>query len=214
MRHHAFLFALLFTATAAVGDEIRVADFSKGDLHGWEEKSFSGHSEYRIVALPAEGGQALFANTRGAASGLFKEVQIDLRKTPYLHWSWQVQNTFTGNDERSKAGDDYPARIYVVVSGGLLFWKTRAINYVWSSTQPQDSRWPNAYTDNARMLAVRSGAKQLGQWLSERRNVREDLRQAFGEDIDHIDAVAVMIDGDDTGQSASAYFGDIYFSSD
>lgn len=213
MRHQAFLLAILFTATA-VGGEIRVADFSKGDLRNWEEKSFSGNSEYRIVTLPAKRGQALLANTRGAASGLFKEVQIDLRKTPYLHWSWQVQNTFTGNDEHSKTGDDYPARIYVVVSGGLLFWKTRAINYVWSSNQPSGSRWPNAYTGNARMFAVRSGTEQLGQWLFERRNVREDLRQAFGENIDHIDAVAVMIDGDNTGQSASAYFGDIYFSSD
>lgn len=210
---------------ADAGDIIkRVANFSEGDLSGWEEKSFQQYSEYRLV--PAAGinargsngelpqGQVLHASTQGQASGLFKELEVDLTRTPYLRWSWQVQNLFAGNAEHSKQGDDYPARIYVVVSGGLFFWKTRAINYVWSSHQPVNSEWPNAYTANARMVAVRAGDEQLGQWLHERRNVREDLQRLFGEDITRIDAVAVMIDGDNTGQSASAYFGDIYFSSD
>lgn len=204
------------------GGTKRVASFSEGDLSGWEEKSFQQHSEYRLVSaasintsgsngeLPQ--GQVLHASTQGQASGLFKELEVDLTRTPYLHWSWQVQNLFAGNAEHSKQGDDYPARIYVVVSGGLFFWKTRAINYVWSSHQPVNSEWPNAYTANARMLAVRAGEKQLGQWLHERRNVREDLQRLFGDDITRIDAVAVMVDGDNTGQSASAYFGDIYFS--
>ena len=140
------------------------------------------------------------------------EVDIDLTKTPYLNWSWQVQNLFKNNDERSKDGDDYPARIYVVVSGGVFFWNTKAINYVWSSNQPVGSEWPNAFTGNAKMLAVRSGEKQLGQWVTERRNVREDLKKFFGEDVKKIDAIAVMVDGDNTGQSATAYFGDIFFS--
>jgi len=217
-------FAVPLMAADAV---VPVASFSRGQLSGWEEKSFRGNSEYRLVARddigasnPAEGRQAspgsqvLRASTRGQASGLFKEVDIDLTKTPYLHWSWRVENLFDGNDERSRQGDDYPARVYVVVSGGVFFWNTRAINYVWSSHQPAGSEWPNAYTGNARMIAVRSGDRQLGQWVVERRNVREDLRRQFGEDITRVDAVAVMVDGDDTGQAATAYFGDIYFSAD
>ena len=204
-------------------EEIRVGDFSNGDLSGWEEKSFKGHSQYDFVAAKSLGekntepqqslaGKVLRARTQGQASGLFKEVVIDLTTTPYLNWSWQVQNLFNGNDERSKDGDDYPARIYVVVSGGLFFWKTRAINYVWSSNQPVGSEWPNAYTENARMIAVRAGEKQLGHWVHERRNVREDLQRLFGEDFTQIDAVAVMMDGDNTGQSSMAYYGDIFFS--
>jgi hypothetical protein len=139
-------------------------------------------------------------------------VDVDLNQTPFLNWSWRVKNVFTGNVERSKAGDDYPARIYVVVSGGLFFWKSKAINYVWSSNQPVGSEWPNAYTGNAIMIAVRAGDKQLGQWVSERRNVREDLKRVFGDDLPHIDVVAVMVDGDNTGQAATSYFGDIFFS--
>ncbi len=229
MRRLGFLsIFLLVPLLAAAGTDIKIANFSEGDRSGWEEKSFEGNSQYTFVdkktvgaenadaskdALPGEQAkQVLRASTRGQASGLFKEVAIDLTKTPYLHWSWRVQNLLEGNDERSKEGDDYPARIYVVVSGGVFFWNTKAINYVWSSNQPIGSEWPNAYTGNARMIAVRSGKKQLGQWVNERRNIREDLQKLFGEDITKVDAVAVMVDGDNTGQAATAYFGDIFFS--
>ena len=235
-----FAIVALFASLATAGEDagkVNVANFSAGDLTGWEEESFKEHSQYDFVlkgsvlkgGVPVESVTAdsvadqsqntsnpevkvLRARTQGQASGLFKEVRIDLRETPFLNWSWQVQNLFEGNDEKTKEGDDYPARIYVLVSGGIFFWNTKAINYVWSSNQPVGSEWPNAYTGNARMLAVRSGEEQVGQWVNERRNIREDLQRLFGEDITNIDAVAVMVDGDNTGQSASSYFGDIFFS--
>ncbi len=213
---------ILFTPVLSLAGTVsKVANFSEGDLTDWEEKSFEGNSQYRFVDAQTAGinsqeikdkQQVLHASTQGQASGLFKEVNIDLTKTPYLNWSWQVQNLLKDNNERSKDGDDYPARIYVVVSGGVFFWKTKAINYVWSSNQPVGSEWPNAFTSNAKMLAVRSGEKQLGRWITERRNVRKDLKKFFGEDLKKIDAIAVMVDGDNTGQSATAYFGDIFFS--
>ena len=83
---------------------------------------------------------------------------------------------------------------------------------MWASHEPKDSVWPNAYADNAKLLAVRSGDMEIGQWIKEKRNVREDLKSMFGEDITQIDVIAVMVDGDNTGQSATSYFGDIFFS--
>lgn len=194
------------------GENIMVGAFSQADLSGWEEKSFKGNSHYKFI----ENGDRKFlrASTEGMASGMFKEVEIDLTRTPWINWSWRIDNVYRNNNEHTKEGDDYPARVYVVVSGGLFFWNTRAVNYVWSSHQAEGSVWPNAYTGNAKMVAVRSGDPQAGQWLTERRNVREDLKALFGEDIARIDAVAVMVDGDNTGQSAVSYFGDIFFSAD
>lgn len=145
---------------------------------------------------------------------MFRKIHVDLNKTPYLNWSWKIDNIYQGNNERSKQGDDYPARVYVVVSGGLFFWRTRAINYVWSSNQAVGTTWNNAYTGNAKMLAVRSGSQAIGQWLTEKRNIRDDLQTLFGEEIDEIDAVAIMTDSDNTKQSATAYYGDIFLSSD
>jgi hypothetical protein len=202
---------LLFFSVTATSDESHTqGKFSEGDLAGWEEKSFEGFSQYRFVET--DKGKVLHASTNGKASGLFKEVPVDLTKTPWINWSWKIENTFKGNNERSKEGDDYAARIYVVVSGGIFFWNTKALNYVWASHEPQGSTWPNAYTENARMLAVRTGDAQIGMWTNEKRNVREDLQSIFGEDITRIDVIAVMVDGDNTGQSATSYFGDIFFS--
>jgi hypothetical protein len=208
-----FFPASIFAEPMSGNLEINVGNFSEGDLSGWEEESFKGHSQYTLVGDEKNSAaKVLQAQTEGQASGLFKEVDIDLNKTPYLHWSWRVKSLFSNNDERSKEGDDYPARVYVVVSGGLFFWKTKAVNYVWSSNQEQESEWDNAYTGNAKMLAVQAGEDNLGKWVHERRNVKQDLQRLFGKELTHIDAVAVMVDGDNTGQSATAYFGDIVFS--
>ena len=217
------IFFVLLSAgvSADETDKISVANFSEGDLSGWEEKSFKENSQYEFVSSETinsknvdvgfQQGRILRASTQGQASGLFKEVAINLDETPFLNWSWQVNTLFKGNDERSKEGDDYAARIYVLVSGGVFFWNTKAINYVWSSNQAVGSEWPNAYTSNAKMLAVQSGDIKTGQWVNERRNIREDFKKLFGDDVTQIDAVAVMIDGDNTGQSATSYFGDIFF---
>jgi hypothetical protein len=201
---------LLVTITVAANENRIPGEFSEGNIAGWEEKSFEGNSQYSLVKTNI--GQVLRASTDGNASGLFKEVSVDLIKTPWINWSWKIENTFSDNNERSKEGDDYAARVYIVVSGGAFFWNTKALNYVWASHEPKNSSWPNAYTGNAKMFAVRSGDIELGQWLKEKRNAREDFKKLFGEDITKIDVIAVMVDGDNTGQSATSYFGDIYFS--
>lgn len=175
---------------------------------GWKEKRFVGSTVY--TPLPEE--KLLLAESEGAASGLFFEQAVDLRATPWLNWSWKVENVLHGVSERDKAGDDYAARIYVVAKGGLAFWKTRALSYVWASREPEGSMWANAFTANAQMIAVRSGSAELGELIQEKRNVREDWMRAFGEDIDTIDAVAIMTDTDNSGQRARAWYGQPWFS--
>jgi hypothetical protein len=188
-----------------------LGDFTQG-MDSWDERSFAGNTRYSVVDV--DGRAALEAMAEGTASALYRRQQIDLEKTPYLHWSWRIEETFGPEiDERSKAGDDYPARLYVVRRGGLAFWRTRALNYVWASAEPVDARWPNAYAgNNAQMWAVASGEESAGQWVSHVRDVRADWRKAFGEDIASLDGVALMTDADDTGGVARAWYADIYFS--
>jgi DUF3047 family protein len=197
---------------AVRADTVMVGNFSAGEISGWDKKAFKGETEYRIVEL--DGRRVLRAKSQASASGLVKLVKVDLTRTPILHWSWRVDNVLKGVNERSRQGDDYPARIYPIVSGGAFFWKTRSLIYVWSSYQPAGTVWHSAYTGNAVMVAVQSGEAQIGRWLSYKRDVRADLKDYFGEDIETIDALAIMTDTDNSGQSAVAYYGDIYFSSE
>lgn len=205
------LLALLFSlSTVQAETRIEIGQFSQGQLAGWRERSFLGHTDYRLVEQ--EGKTVLQARSKASASGMYREIEVDLTRTPILHWSWKTDSLIRDNDERSRDGDDYPVRIYVVFSGGLRFWRTRAINYVWSSHQPQDSEWPNAFTDNAHMITVSAGSEGLGEWQSLQRDVLADYRRLFGSAPGRVNAVAIMTDTDNTGQQAVAWYGDIWFS--
>ncbi|RLA22225.1 MAG: hypothetical protein DRQ61_06865 [Gammaproteobacteria bacterium] len=212
LRNSLFVSLSILFGSPVQAETVLVSQFEKEELSGWEEESFAGETQYRLVDLNGE--KVLKATSHAAASGLFKKVHIDLERTPYLNWSWRVEGLLSGLDERQKSGDDYPARIYVIVDGGLFFWKTKALNYVWSSNQPKESRWPNAYSSNAQMIAVESGGEKLGRWVSEKRNIRDDLKNWFGETFRYIDAVAVMTDTDNSKGAAVAYYRGLFFSSD
>ncbi len=192
-------------------EKLKIGSFSSGSLDHWESKKFKGQTHYRLTSL--EGTEVLKADSADSASGLVKEQRIDLQKTPMMNWNWRIENRLGNINEQSKSGDDYAARVYVIVSGGLTFWRTKAINYVWASTSPKDKIWPNAFAgDHVIMIALRSSGDQTGTWYTEKRNILADLKQQFGEDMRYIDAVAIMTDTDNAHGKVTAYYGDIYFS--
>ena len=199
-------FTLLLMTPSVSSEEIGLGNFSAGDLSGWKPKVFQGETSYSLVS---EGERrVLKAESRKAASGLYKEVKIDPRKFPVLRWSWKIEGTIPKGNGRTKEGDDYAARVYVVFPR-TLFWKTRAINYIWANKLPKGTTLPNAFSSNALMVAVESGNEMAGTWVIEERNVYEDYRMLFGEDPPAIGAVALMTDTDNTGGEAIAYYGDI-----
>jgi len=211
----AWLLALLLTlplagAGPAWAGEVTVGNFSAGDLTGWEAKVFKGQTDYQLVR--DQGRTVLKAQALASASALIKTLRLDPRQYPLLRWSWKIEGILPLGDERSKAGDDYAARVYVVFPSPL-FWRTRAINYIWANRLPRGQALPNAFTANAMMLAVESGPDKAGQWLSEERDLLEDFRRLFGEEPPEIGAVAVMTDADNTGGQAVAYYGDIRLAS-
>jgi hypothetical protein len=207
------IFSLLLIPSLSFAETVMVGMFSKGDLDGWEVKEYEGDVDYSLIEV--DGRKVLRAKSSSAASGRIREMKIDLKKTPYLNWSWRVDNVMQGLDERTKKGDDYPARVYLIFSGGMMVWKTKAVNYVWSNSQPVGTQWPSAYTKNNMKIAVQSGKEKLGVWMEEKRNVVEDFRRLFKkEPPETVDAVAIMTDTDNSGQSAIAYYGDIWFSSE
>jgi hypothetical protein len=207
------LLLALVMQNLAAGPRVMLGEFSQNQLNGWEQKSFKGETHYQIQMLGSV--TVLKADSHDAGSGLFKEQRIDLEQTPFLNWSWRIANRLTGLNEQSKTGDDYAARIYVLVKGGLAFWQTKAINYVWAGNTAKDIIWPNAFAgDHAMMVAVRGQEAPLNEWQSEKRNVGADLKKLFGEDIRTIDAVALMTDTDNSHGQVSAFYGDIWFSKD
>jgi len=128
-----------------------------------------------------------------------------------LRWRWKVAQVYSGLRERDKTDDDFPARVYVVLDGGWAPWRTRSLIYVWASAIAPGADWPSAYTPQAHVVALRSGAAGAGRWEEERRDVRADFKRYFGLDLAAVDGVAVMTDCDDAGGAAGAWYGDLRF---
>jgi hypothetical protein len=131
-------------------------------------------------------------------------------------------------DARRKEGDDYPARIYITFEydpSKLGFFEKAiyeiarlrygqypplgAINYIWESKTPIGMMVLNPYTDRVFMIVVETGEAKLNQWVSEECNIYEDYKKAFGQEPPMISGVAIMTDTDNTGEIATAYYGDI-----
>lgn len=226
------------TSSALANPEplLRVGEFSSAEAggslpQGWKPLTFEKIPEHTRYELVNDEGQIVVkATSQQSSSGLTREITINPRHYPIVEWRWKVQNVLEGGDVNRKAGDDYPARLYITFeydsSKVGFFEKVKyetiklvygqyppigAVNYIWESSSPIGTVVPNPYTDRVHMFVIESGPDRLGQWIMEERNILEDYRTAFGEDPPNISGVAIMTDTDNTKESAVAYFGDIVF---
>lgn len=206
-QRRALLLALLVAPPAAAAP----GAFSASGLQGWMEQTFAERPPVAYRLVHDDGVQVLEAACLAASSGWLWRETVNLRRTPVLAWRWKLGELPQGASEREKAGDDFAARVYVVLDGGWAPWRTRSLVYVWARQEPVGAAWPSAYTSQAQVLALRSGAAPAGQWRQERRDLRADFRQYLGLDTETVDGVAVMTDCDDGGGRARAWYGDIRF---
>ena len=205
-RRAAAMVVLALTLTGA-GAAVPVSDFAAAGLDGWDARVFDGETRYRIV--DDDGHRVLEGRADASASGLFRELTVDLERTPRLAWRWWIDAPVSVPDERARSGDDFAARVYVVFDGGWAFWRTTTVVYVWADADAPKAPWRNPFTSQARMIAVRRGGG--GHWHEEVRDVRADYRALFDRDPPPIVAVAVMADTDQSGTQARARWADLRF---
>jgi Protein of unknown function (DUF3047) len=225
-----FIFAPM--AFAQAPDAVLVGDFSRAAVGDsvpseWKPLTFKRIKQHTLYSVVKDNERNVIkALSNHAASGLVKSVSIDLHEYPIIEWRWKVANVIDKADPRRKDGDDYPARIYLIFGqdqNKLSFTDKLArklsgqdiphsgLNYIWDNKTPIGTSFPNAYTDRLRMWVVQSGGDKLNQWQTETRNVLEDYRKAFGAEPPLISGVAIMTDTDNTGEEATAWYGDIRF---
>lgn len=202
---------LLVIGSPAYADEIFVSHFKAEGLAGWESKSFHGITEYRL--LNEEGRTVVKASSHNSASVLIRKISFQPSKYRYLRWNWKIAHTINGGDEKTKSGDDYAARVYIVFPG-RYFWQMKAINYIWANKLTKGDFVSSAYAADSKMVAVESGNGKAGQWRSEQRDLFADYRTLFGTDPPEAKAIAIMTDTDNTGDSAEAWYGDIILSTE
>lgn len=194
------------------GTHLLLADFEDGWDARWTVKKFSRSANKTRVATDDDGNRSLEFNSHSAASGMWRKFHVKPVKNGRLSWRWKIETPLEGEvDEKTKDGDDYAARVYVVLSQPLFPWKTQAICYVWAAKEPAGADYRNPYAKNVGTIVLQSGGALAGEWITEERDVVADHIAIFGTPPKEIHAFAVMVDTDDTEARARAWFDDLTF---
>ena len=194
-------------------------------LENWKPQTFPKIPRHSIYSIQNEGGtNVLMARADRSASGIIYNRSFNIYKTPMIKWKWKVSNIYQAGDEKKKAGDDYPLRIYVIFKydpekAGVweqaqykalkLFYGEypphSSLNYIWANKKYTDRILPNPYTAKTQMILQQKGPECVGQWIEERVNALEDYRKAFGVDPPAEARLAIMGDADNTGEKAAGF---------
>ena len=211
---------LTLAATAWAQGQVVIEDWSrqpvgaKGIPDGWKGQNW-GSPKYDFTIVNDDGRKAVHLKSVNEGSTVSKEVKgkVNLKETPILEWSWKVTVLPKGGDSCRKATDDQAGQIFVVWPRFPEAVRSRIIGYVWDTTRPVGTMCKSEKTGTVTYIVVRSGAAELGKWFTERRNVVDDFKKAYGEVPDDPSAMSFAIDSNDTNSTAESFMGPILFKS-
>ena len=207
------LILIFVTIGTGFANEIKVFNFTTDELSNLEVRKVRGAENKTIYTIGSnENGNFLKAVADNAASGLGKEVKIDLNKTPFINITWKIEKDLPGIKENTKKGHDFAARVFAVKKTGATPLSNRAINYVFSSNSEIGFSSPSPYTKKSIDNVLASTKKNLEEWVTVKANVKEDFKRFHNLDVDELDGLAIMSDTDNSKMKAIAYYQNIYFS--
>ncbi len=210
--------AFAVVATARAANRVVVEDWSsyplgtRGIPGDWKGQNWS-QPAYDLEIVADNGQPVLRLRSKGETSTISRDLRgsVDLDETPILEWSWKVITLPSGGNACQKSTDDEAAQVYVAWLRAPESVRSRIIGYVWDSTAPAGTTCKSQKAPTVTYVVVRSGADELGKWITERRNIVEDFRRIYGEAPDKPNALALSIDSDDTRSSAESFIGPIAF---
>jgi len=209
-----FFIIFFINDTKLLADNVTAFEFTKEGIKKLEIRKVRGaKSETSYSTDNNENGSYLRAETSGGASGLGKELKINLDKTPFLNITWKVEKDLKGINEKSKKGHDYAARVFVIKKTGLTPLSNKAINYVFSSNNRVNDYWKSPYTKSSVDYVLSTTEDNLNEWVTVKANVKDHFKLLHNLDVSEITGVAVMTDTDQSKIEAIAYYQNIYFSS-
>ena len=220
-----FVVLLLPALAAAQSGVLLREEFN--DLAQWRPVTFPKIKEHTQYSVEYQGRESVLrAESRASASAIVYRSPFSVYDYPRLHWKWKVENVYDKGNARTKEGDDYPLRIYVLfeydpekagtydkAKYGLAkafygeYPPHSALNYVWASREDEGGIITSTYTSNAKMIVLQKGKKNLARWIVEERNILDDYRKAFGSDPPAMATLGIMNDSDNTKEASVSYVG-------
>ena len=194
-------------------------------------RSIQRHTSYEIGMDPA-GRPAYRAVSDCGASAMHLALpeDLDLALTPRLAWRWRIEQGLDIEFEKTKSGDDFAARVYLLFEfdsksagplerlehalGRRLFGLEipgQTLNFVWASRAEVGEVWTSPYHAHARLIAVasRSAEASRGGWRQTTVDLSDSARRLFDPPpAGRPYALALMVDADDVCARAVAWFSD------
>jgi hypothetical protein len=199
----------------SLADEIKIFKFTNEEIAKLDVRKVRGADNKTIYTVGTnDNGNFLKAIADNAASGLGKEVKIDLNKTPFINITWKIEKDLVGIKENTKKGHDFAARVFAVKKTGATPLSNRAINYVFSSNNKIGFNSPSPYTKKSVDKVLATTINNLNEWVTVKSNVKEDFKKFHDLDVNELDGLAIMSDTDNSKMRAVAYYQNIYFSAE
>ena len=210
------LFLVIISITFLIHDsfaeKVVAFNFTKKEFDNLTVRKIKKNTKYTLGSN--ENGNFLRAEAEGQASGLGKEIFINLNKTPFLNITWKIEKDLSGINERSKKGHDYAARVFVIKKTGSTVLSNRAINYVFSSNEEIGQYWRSPFTKKSIDYVLATTKNNNNEWVTVKTNVKKDFKKLHELEVDELNGVAIMSDTDNSKRKSIAYYQNIYFSSD
>ena len=206
---------LLITLMQSIvnADNLLAFNFTKEELDSLKVRKVRGADANTLYTVGInENGNYLKAEAINAASGVGKEVKIDLNKTPFINISWKIEKDLKGIKENTKKGHDFSARVFVIKKTGATALSNRAVNYVFSSNRDAGESWQSPYTKKSVDSVLSTTKDNFNEWVTVKANVKEDFIRFHKLDINELSGLAIMSDTDNSKKTAIAYYQNIYFS--
>ena len=209
------LYLIIFLSSTSYAEMINVFEFTEKELANLEVRKVRGADNKTTYSVGSnDKGNYLKALADNAASGLGKQIKIDLNVTPFINITWKVEKDLSGIVENSKKGHDYAARVFVIKKTGATPLSNRAINYVFSSNGDVGGNWPSPYTKKSIDNVLSTTKENLNEWVTVKSNVKEDFKRFHDLDVNELDGIAIMADTDNSKKMSISYYQNIYFSAD
>ena len=190
--------------------EISVFKFTKEEFDQLKVRKIKKYTSYTLGSNA--NGNYLKAEANGQASGLGKEILINLNETPYINITWKVEKDLSGINEKTKKGHDYAARVFVIKKTGATALSNRAINYIFSSNANIGDSWPSPFTKKSIDYVLSTTIKNNNEWVTVKSNVKEDFLELHNLEVNELNGVAIMTDTDNSKLTAISYYQNIFFS--
>ena len=208
-----FVISSIIFFNSVYAETTKIFEFTEKELTELEVRKVRGaDNKTEYIVGSNENGNFLKAIADNAASGLGKEIKIDLNKTPFINITWKVEKDLKGIKENTKKGHDYAARVFAIKKTGATPLSNRAINYVFSSNSDVGENRPSPYTKKSIDNVLASTKDNLNEWVTVKANVKEDFKKFHDLDVNELDGLAIMADTDNSKMKSISYFQNIFFS--